>query len=271
VLEVGKHVQRPDGNSPTEMEATALAALALDGDPEAPWRADLGSALLGNYSPASGWGDGETNLVALRAVLALFNQPLPAEVSVALTMDGKPVAQGSMKGKALRDVLALDADLANASGSHTFAVTATPAVPGLGFSLVMTGYVPWKPESMNQGLELAIKEPSDGKVGQPMDVEVTAAAPANVPVRIRHALPAGVDADTRSLDALVESGAISAYHTEPGAVILEVPARPANTPFRASYRVIPTLAGTLHAGASTIEATTRSASYHLPPTAWAVR
>jgi hypothetical protein len=67
------------------------------------------------------------------------------------------------------------------------------------------------------------------------------------------------------------SPTITAYQAEPGAIVLEVPGRPANTPLHASYRVIPTLAGTLHAQASTIEAVNRAGvSYHLPPVAWAV-
>lgn len=262
---------RPDGAKPSTLEATALAALALDGDPEAPWRADLGSALLGGYSPGSGWGDGETNLVALRAVLALFKTPLPSSVQVTLAMDGKPVAQGELAGAKLKDVLALDANLADAAGSHTWTVSSNPAVPGLGFSLTVSGYVPWKPEPMNQGLELAIQQPSQAKVGEALAVEVTAAAPATEPVRIRHALPAGVEADKPSLDALVSQGLISSFHTEPGAVVLEVPVRAQPGPIHLAYKVIPTLGGTLHASASSIEAVTRRGSFHLPPMALAVK
>jgi len=271
VLPVERHVVRFDGLAPSEIEATALAALALEGDAQAPWRADLGSALLGSYSPATGWGDGITNLVALRAVLALFKTPLPASVAITLTMDGKPLAQGELAGAKLRDTLALDAALADASGPHTFAVQATPAVPGLGFSLALTGYVPWKPEAMHGGLELQIQVAPEGRVGEPLTVELTANAPANTPVRIRQALPAGVQPETHSLDALIAAGTLSAYHAEPGVLVLEVPAQPANTPVHAVYRVIPTLAGTLHAQASTIEAVGRGDTYHLPPQAWAVR
>jgi hypothetical protein len=271
VLTPAKGMQRPDGEAPTEMEATALAALALEGDTEAPWRADLGSALLGSYSPGSGWGDGHTNLVALRAVLALFAQPMPKSVNITLALDGQPVAHGELSGEAIRDVLALDADVADVSGPHTWTVQADPAVPGLGFSLGITGYVPWKPQPMNGGLELEIAHASHAKVGEPIEVTVTAAAPANQPLRLRHALPAGMEAESESLAKLVTDGTISAFHTEPGAVILELPARPANTPIHASYRLIATLAGSLHAQASTLEATQRPGSgFHLPPVAWAI-
>lgn len=271
VLVPAKDVQRPDGQPPTVMEATALAALALEGDAEAPWRGDLGSALLGNYSPAAGWGDGQTNLVALRVVVALFSTPLPKSVNVTLALDGKPVAHGELSGEAIRDVLALDADVTDLAGPHTWTVQAEPAVPGLGFSLGLTGYVPWTPEPMGDGLELEIAHARRAKVGEPIEVTVTAAAPANQPLRLRHALPAGVEAESESLAKLVQDGTITAFHTEPGAVILELPARPANTPVHARYRVIATLAGALHAQASTLEATLRPGQgFHLPPVAWAI-
>jgi len=271
VLVPGAHVQRPDGQAPSTAEATALAALALADDPQAPWRADLGAALLGSYDPATGWGDGQTNLVALRAVMALFKDPLPSSVAVALLEDGEPVARGELSGARLGQVATLVADVADASGSHTWTVQATPAVPGLGFALALTGYVPYRPEPMSHGLELAIAEKLNAHVGQPVEVAITAAAPAHTPVRIRQALPAGVTADTRSLDALVAEGTLSAYHAEPGAVVLEVPARDTAAPIHASYEVIPTLAGTLHAAASSIEAAQRPAeSYHLPPVVWAI-
>ena len=50
---------------------TALAVLALSGVKDAPL-ADLGTTLLGGYSIQLGWGDGRANLVAMQAVLSLF-------------------------------------------------------------------------------------------------------------------------------------------------------------------------------------------------------
>src|SRR5207302_591491 len=67
-LPVPEGVVRADGRAPLPAEATALAALALD---DARARADLGATLLCSYTPG-GWGDGRTNLAALRAVLAIF-------------------------------------------------------------------------------------------------------------------------------------------------------------------------------------------------------
>src|SRR5262249_9114212 len=56
-LEVEPGVVRSDGATPTRVEATALAVLALDGAPgSAAPLADLGTTLLGAYSIAGGWG-----------------------------------------------------------------------------------------------------------------------------------------------------------------------------------------------------------------------
>ncbi|MBS1122346.1 MAG: hypothetical protein H6Q90_4574, partial [Deltaproteobacteria bacterium] len=60
-LDVGDGVVRADGSVPSRAEATALAVLALAGDPKAPV-ADLGTTLLGSYTPVYGWGDGGANL-----------------------------------------------------------------------------------------------------------------------------------------------------------------------------------------------------------------
>ena len=65
------------------MEATATAVLALGTD--AKESADLGTALLGGYNPYYGWGDGRANLLALRAVVELFKQPVPANVRIVAT------------------------------------------------------------------------------------------------------------------------------------------------------------------------------------------
>src|SRR5213078_1666538 len=117
-LEVGDGVVRADGTVPSRVEATALAVLALDGDRKAPL-ADLGTTLLGAYSPGQGWGDGRVNLVAMRAVLALFKDPIPRAVTVTLAMDGAPILRGTLEGAKLRDVLALAGAAPGLAGPHT--------------------------------------------------------------------------------------------------------------------------------------------------------
>ena len=78
---MGEGVVAADGSTPTEAEATALAVLGLEGDPDAPL-ADLGAALLGWYTPGYGWGNGRANFAALLAVLRLFKDPLPPQVKI---------------------------------------------------------------------------------------------------------------------------------------------------------------------------------------------
>jgi hypothetical protein len=269
-LPVESGVVRGDGSTPREVEATALAVLALQGDTKAPL-ADLGASLLAGYSPAGGWGDGRTNLVCLRAALALFKDPLPSEVRVVLERDGKVVTEGTLDARALRDVLALEAPAAGSAGTHTWTVRAQPAVPGLGFSLTLGAYVPWK-VSEPQGVELAVKGPTEAKVGIPVTLTLQAATPPGLPLTLRHGLPAGMQVDPASLAALVEEGTVSSWDVEDGAVTLHLPPRDEGGPFLANLRVVPTLAGTLQGGASSLAADARpDATYYVPPVTWAVR
>jgi hypothetical protein len=270
-LPVEPGVVRADGLVPSQAEATALAVLALVGDKEAPL-ADLGTSLLADYRPEHGWGDGRANLVGLQAALALFKEPLPPQVKVVLERDGQVVTGGTLDAKALHEVLALEGAVPGSAGAHTWTVRAEPAVPGLGFSLTLGAYVPWRASEAGRGLELAVKGPAEVKVGLPAEVTVQAAAPAGMALTLRQGLPAGVQVDRPSLDTLVREGKVASYEVEDGAVSLTLPPRGAAEPFNARFRVIPTLAGTLQAGASSLSPLGRSdLVFHVPPTTWAVR
>ncbi len=274
-LEVGEGVVRGDGTVPTRIEATALAVLALAGQAGAPL-ADLGTTLLGAYSLTRGWGDGQVNGVAMRAVLALFRTPLPAAVTVTLTMDGQPVVRGTLEGAKLRDVLALDAGVPGAAGkatglagAHTWQVTAEPAVPGLGYVLSLDSWLPWETQAVQGGLELALPGRVDATVGKPVELAVTAVAPSGMGLHIQQALPAGVQVDAPSLEALVARGALERFVAADGTLDLYVPALPPGQTFAITYRAIATLAGRLHSGASLIEA--GPSRFHVPPTEWTVK
>jgi hypothetical protein len=270
-VDAGAGVVRADGTVPSRSLTTALAILALAGNAgnadDAALRADLGATLLGGYSPTTGWGDGVDNLACMQAVLALFDKPLPSKVDVHLEMDGKVVASGELSPDKLRDVVALDAHVSGLGAAHTWRVVAEPAVPGLGFSLALQGHVPWQPEA-SQGVELAVHAPATAKVGAPADVTVIAAAPSGLAIHVINALPAGVQADRPSLEALVDNSAIQRFEIEDGAVELWIaPLDPGQTR-TATYRVIPTLAGTLHSPASSIDA--GGVVVHVPPVAWTI-
>jgi hypothetical protein len=265
-LEVGDGVVRADGVVPTQLEATALAVLALDGDAQAPL-ADLGTALLGGYSTARGWGDGQVNLVAMQAVLALFKTPLPRAVTVTLTMDGAPIVRGTLEGAKLRDVLALDGPAPGLAGAHQFQLVAEPAVPGLGYSLSLDSWLPWDKEP-SRGLELALPARVDATVGKAIDLTVTAVAPSGIALHIQQALPAGVQVDAPSLEAQVSAGTIERFVAADGTLDLYVPPLRPGATFSLTYRAVPTLGGTLHSGASLIEAGMNQ--FHVPPAVWTI-
>jgi hypothetical protein len=270
-LTVGEGVVRADGTVPGRAEATALAVLALEGDPKAAaLRADLGATLLGSYSPAHGWGDGRANLACMQAVLALFKAPLPASVAIALSLDGKPVASGTFDREKLRDVLVLEAPAGSrVSGAHEWRITAEPAVPGLGYSLALQSYVPWEKEAVKAGLELSLPAAVTATVGKPAEITVSAVAPSGMELHLTHAHPAGVQADRPSLEALVSGGILSRFEIADGKVELYVPALDPGEVLSAKYRVIPTFAGRLQSGPSTIRAGAHEV--HVPPSQWTVR
>lgn len=51
-------------------------------------------------------------------------------------------------------MLALEGAAAGSSGKHTWAVRAEPAVTGLGFSLTLGSYVPWRASPARMALTL---------------------------------------------------------------------------------------------------------------------
>jgi hypothetical protein len=267
-LEVGAGVVRADGTAPSRIEATALAVLALDGDAAAPL-ADLGTTLLGGYSIARGWGDGRTNLVAMRAVLALFRTPLPRAVTVTLAMDGAPIVRGTLEGARLRDVLALDGAAPGLAGPHEFTLVAEPAIPGLGYSLELDSWLAWDRPAAGTGLELALPPRVEAVVGRPVAIAITAVAPAGIALHIRQALPAGVQVDTSSLEAQLSSGALERFTASDGALDLYAPALAPGETFALEYRAIATPAGTLHTGPSRIEAGTTG--FDVAPSVWTIR
>lgn len=268
LLEVAPGVVRPDGLAPSPLEATALAVLALDGSGDAAL-ADLGAALLGGYQPVHGWGDGRANLVALAAVMRLFKEPIPPNVQIALGRDGKPLAEGRLDRDRVREVLALTAPTPGGAGAHEFTITATPAVPGLGYSLTIDNWVTWPKPEPTAEVELQLPETVSAAVERATELPVRVAAPAGVELRISVALPAGCQVDKNALDQLVAANVISSYATPDGAVDLVVPPLATGAIFATQLRVVPTLAGRLHAGASRL--TVAGSEIAAPPALWTIK
>ncbi|HEX3764601.1 MAG TPA: hypothetical protein VHW23_38160, partial [Kofleriaceae bacterium] len=271
-LDVADGVVRADGTVPSRIEATALAVLAFERSETGVGKAplvDLGTTLLGAYSVAHGWGDGRVNAVAMRAVLALFKDPVPKAVTVTLAMDDQPVVRGTLDGAKLRDVLALDGAAPGLAASHRFTLTAEPAVPGLGYALELDSWVAWGKPVPGAGLELVVPERIDATAGAPIQVAITAVAPSGLPLHIHQALPAGVQVDAPSLEAQVASGAIQRFTASDGALDLDVPPLAPGASFALTYRAIATLAGTLHTAASRIEA--GPGRFDVPPATWTIR
>lgn len=269
-LKVEPDIVRADGLTPSRVEATAIAVLALEEDPKsAALLADLGATLLSGYSLYSGWGDGRANMAAMQAVTQLFDQPLPDKIDITLKKDGAVVIAGTYDRAKLRDVLVLPSSAPGVSGAHEYQVSSTPPIAGLGFSLQVEGFVPWSQQAVSGGLELQLPMKLAGQVGKPVDIAITAIAPQGMELHLTQALPAGVQVDTPSLQKLVDAGVIARFETADGRVELFVAALSPGQVFTATYRAIPTLAGTLHGAASKIES--GSHEHWVPPTTWTIR
>lgn len=269
-LTVAEGVVRADGLRPGAVEASALAVLALEGDPEAKDTIpELGATVLAGYSPDRGWGDGRANLVALEAVTRLFADPIPEGVSVTLRRRGQIVAEGTLDAAALRDVVTLAADDVEAGGDEPWEIRAEPAVPGLGFALTVTRFGPWPPAPVGRGLEIAAPAPARARVGAAVSWPIRVAAAAGEPLSIRLEPPAGVQIDREPLEGLVASGALLEYRLADG--VLTMTARPLapGASFAADLRAIPTLGGSLQSGPATVRAA--GLEIHAPPSRWTVR
>lgn len=254
VLTVPAGIVRADGLSPSEVEATAAAVLALEGDDKAPWRADLGAALLSGYRPGRGWGDGHANTICLRAALALFSDKVPDAVEITLSDGDVVLAQGKLDAKARKEVFTLVASLPAEPKTRMLTVRAEPPLAGLGYTLVAESWRPDGPALREDGLELELQVPEKLVVGQAASLELRAVAPSTPRgFTVRAALPAGAQPETQSLEQLVVRGVVSGYEVEPGLVTLRVPQLEAGKTFGASFRVVPTLGGNLHVPPAAME------------------
>lgn len=257
VLPVPEQVQRGDGRVPSLAETTALAALALADDPQSKdIVADLAGSLLGMWRPSSGWGEGRANLLCTRAVTALLRDPLPDSIELVLERDGVEVRRGSLSGERRTELLVLDVPGVEARGSHDWTVRAEPAFPGLGFSLSLITHVPWPEPPAGQGVQSRVILPERITVGRRVALGLELAAPAQTAMEVELALPAGVQVDGPSLDALRDEGRIQTWEDEDGLLRLSIPPQEA-TRWTADLGLIPTVAGTLNADALRVRLTAR--------------
>lgn len=269
-LPVDGNVVRADGLSPSTVEAAALAVLAL-GDDDKALRADLGAIVLSNYASMRGWGDGRANRHALRAALALLKDAPVRDVKLTFALDDKAFGDGSITAKDARDPFVFQGLVPGAQGAHRWTITADPPMPGLSFALDVEAYVPWSAGDAPRGIELTVSTPAKASVGAALPVTLEAAAPAGVALTVRQELPAGVQPDRPSLDALVSSEAISSFDVQDGAIVFEVPPLVPGKLLRLTWKAVPTLAGTLQSGATSIRAQNATAvASWAPPTTWKV-
>ncbi|MDP2317034.1 MAG: alpha-2-macroglobulin family protein [Pseudomonadota bacterium] len=263
---------RPDGMPVSEAEATALAILALPADD--PARPDLAAGLLGLYDPRRGFGgggfsDGETGLLALRALESVFAGDIPREVAVRVEVDGAEVGRAVLDPAQPHAPVRIVGPGLTGLAEQRVAIISDPAVPGLAFTAVARDYVPWA-QAAPAGLDLQVTRPVL-VVGQRADLAVSVSAPSGALLDVSLGLPAGVEPDAAALDALVASGRAASWRGEDGRVTL-AGLRLDGGAWAATIPVTPTLAGTLLADAARVWPSGQpSAAFAKVPERWTIR
>jgi hypothetical protein len=256
---------RADGSSASTTEATALAALLFKGEPEL--SSELITWLLSHRSPYSGFGDGLSSMMALKAIHAVLGSDIPKEASIKLYVDGVEVAAGILDTRHPYSPIRLQAPLS--SGSHSIKIASETPIPGLAFALSQRSYLPWQQEEP-KGLDLRVELPENLKVGVAAPMKVTAAGPSGSELDVKIGLAPGTTVDPDALDALVSSGLISSYRTQEGALLLSQ-LKATGGKATVELPITPGFAGKLTAEASSVwRSTASNISFYRVPEVWEI-
>jgi hypothetical protein len=253
------------GRRPTALETTALCALALDGDTEsAALVSNLSATVLAAWRPGWGWGHGATDIAALRVVTQLLGERPPERVTLSLKRGEQTIYEETIAASELRSVHVVERSIDPAGGAWTLA--ATPAVPGLGFSLEHRARDPWTDPPTTAGLELVQTVPRRARVGEKAELELVVASTRGAAVSVALHLPAGVQPDAAGLDDR-KGSTLLGWEADDEELRLELRTG-ADGLARVSVPVVPTLAGRLSSGATVLEKTGRQTI--LAPEQWTV-
>ncbi len=258
-LRVSRAWEPADEGVTARTDRDAVAALQLDpGQPISivrappPFRPPLPSTLLASYRPEEGFGPGLTGLLVLDALTTLFDQPLPESIRITLCLDGTRVVEQRLDLAAGFTPALARHPLPPGENTHSVRIVAEPALPGLGFTLRATHWLPPDPDAGPRGFTLRVEGPEHGRIGEPATVQLAASPPGGERLDLLLALPAGVEPEPASLDDLQQSGTIESWEHSQGKLVLQLPSQADGASFRASLRVIPTLAGYFHWGRATL-------------------
>lgn len=277
-LRVDEGIERGDGRHPSPIEASALAVLALASETSnqgtatasatngkagakdsSQAAADLAATVLGAYKRGVGFGDGRTNMLGLRALLSAFRTPIPENIQISAFLDDQPIASTTLRGDRRKDVAVLSAATPGAGGTHRWKLEASPAVPGLGFTLSLEthrlGAASVSSASSpaatvrDKNLGLSVSAGGPLKVSKTQTITVRAIAPARASVAIECALPTGVMPSPRSLEQLVMAGVLKRFELKETGPVLYA-SMGSSTEFQASFSVTPKFSGRLNTGTS---------------------
>ncbi|MCP4810453.1 MAG: hypothetical protein GY913_20180 [Proteobacteria bacterium] len=250
-------VVRPDGRPVRHMDVLAAVSTVLPDEA----RRDAVSSLIAGYRPGVGFGDPLTAILAIEGITSLDAGEPPDTLDVVLTIDGEEAARHELRRSALGETASLRVD-APRHGEHTYAVVSDGAWPGLAWHLDVTTWVPWEGGVGPQGLDVEVGH-RELTVGSTTTVTLLASAPMGEAVTIDHYPPAGFVVDADSV-----TGGISTVDDER----VRVKVGSHDGLIEVTYEAVPTLAGTLHTGATRLALQKdEDLAAVVPPEAWTIR
>lgn len=189
-LSVPVGVLNPWGNAPSRAEVLAWVVLALGAGPsppDGPQAGDFVTQLMSNWSPASGFGAGRADVVALEAVMTALGE-IPGAVEVTLALDGQIIDKATLDPSQPHVPARL---LANPSGRDAeITVASSFGVPGLAWLATRRSYIPWGDRSSRPGIEVLV-DSDTLSVGAEGQVTFTVVGPSGSTVTLSQSLPSG--------------------------------------------------------------------------------
>ncbi|MEZ6234922.1 MAG: alpha-2-macroglobulin family protein [Phycisphaerales bacterium] len=225
-----------------DVEATAMAAIALLESGEAPAEASGALAWLANRRDAYGsWGTTQATVLALKAMVLAAERPGPAALrEIAIRVDGEPIDRVVIEPDQAEVVRMLDLTGRAAAARSLRLVDETDARTA--YQLVLRhNEVRGDAPAETGPLAIAVSYGSAGaRVGEWMRVTASVRSTSRVAlpmVVLDLPIPAGFEVDAAAFDAMRSEGRIEKYEVSPRSVVVYLRELRASGDLEIEYRI----------------------------------